>query len=102
MPIDPHNFLRALSDRFTPVRSLDGTLIGCVPRVHESAQLLTGSNGAAFELRIAAQVCVCINPDDALQSPNYLDGFIPLHDTTPGSAPPSRADGEDPDLAIGV
>lgn len=101
MPIDPHNFLRALSDRFTPVRTLSGALIGCIPRVSETAELITGSNGAAFELRISAQVCVCINPDDALQSPSYLDGFIPLHDSAT-TTPSSHADGEDPDLAIGV
>lgn len=97
---DPNNFLRALSDRFTPVRALDGRLLGCVPRIPDTAEALRGSNGLLYELRISAQVCVCVNIDDPLQSPSALDGFIPLIDGS--SVTPADARGDDPDLAIGV
>lgn len=104
MPLNTHNVLRALSDPFTPVRDMSGRLLGCIPKVPETAELLTGSNGAGFELHLVVQVCVRVNPDDPLQSPRYLDGFIPLDAPVAGSVEPtaSRADGEDPDLAVGV
>lgn len=107
MPINTHNMLRALTDPFTPVRDVSGRLIGCVPKVPDTAEVINGSNGTLFELRIAAQVCVCVNTDDPLQSPRYLDGFIPLDADVGKSADTPRPDGitrdgEDPDLAVGV
>lgn len=99
----PTNFLKVFNDSFTPVRALDGTLLGVVPRVRDTDEALLGSNGALFELRIAAQVCVCVNPDDPLQATHYLNGFIPVENVkSRDTSSPSPSDGEDPDLAIGV
>lgn len=96
MPVAPQNLLRALSDDFTPVRDVTGRLLGCVPRVPESAELIQSSTGQSFELRIAAQVCVCVNLDDPTQHPSTLDGFTPLDDANFDLAVPVR--GDDPDL----
>jgi hypothetical protein len=101
MPVAPQNLLRALRDEFTPVRDTTGRLLGCVPRVPDSAEALRGSNGALYELRIAAQVCVCVSLDDPLQHPSALDGFIPLDDANLDLAVPVPR-GDDPDLAQGV
>ncbi len=101
MPIAPQNLLRALRDEFTPVRDTTGRLLGCIPRVPDSAEMIQASSGQAFELRIAAQVCVCVNLDDPTQHPSTLDGFIPLDDgASLDLATPVR--GDDPDLARGV
>jgi len=101
MPIAPQNLLRALSDAFTPVRDTTGRLLGCVPRVPDTAELIRAASGQSFELRIAAQVCVCVNLDDPTQHPSTLDGFIPLDGgANLDLATPVR--GDDPDLAQGV
>lgn len=97
MPVAPHNLLRALSDDFTPVRDTTGRLLGCVPKVPDTAELVQSSTGQAFELRIAAQVCVCCNLDDPTQHPSTLDGFIPLDDANLDLAIPV-ARGDDADL----
>ena len=98
MPIAPQNLLRALRDDFTPVRDIAGRLLGCIPKVPESAEMIQGTNGAHYELRIAAQVCVCVDLDDRNQHPSALDGFIPLDDANLDLALPARVD--DPDLAV--
>lgn len=96
-----HNLLKVFNDAFTPVRALDGTLLGVVPKVRDTDEALLGSNGAMFELRIAAQVCVCVNVLDPLQSTHYLDGFIAVDGAKLQNAPPQIA-GDDPDIATGV
>jgi hypothetical protein len=104
VPIPTHNFIRVLSDAFTPVRSTDGQLLGCVPRVSDNAELLRDRRGTVFELRIAAQVCVCV--DLRQQTPESLDGFVCLDDTNTDLALPVEGTvgvgGDDPDLADGV
>lgn len=98
----PHNLLKVFNDSFTPVRALDGTLLGVVPKVRDTDEALLGSNGAMFELRIAAQVCVCVNVLDPLQSTQYLDGFIPIDRPQQRAYVEPTTDGEDPDIAVGV
>lgn len=72
---DLHNFLQCLADDFTPVRDAQGHLLGCIPRVPDNTELVFNSTRAAFELRIAGQVCVCV--DINIQDPSTLEGFIP-------------------------
>jgi hypothetical protein len=101
MPIAPQNFLRALRDEFTPVRDMQSRLLGCIPKVPDTAEAIRGSNGALYELHMAGQVCVRVNLDDPLQHPSALDGFIPLDDANLDLAVPVPR-GDDPDLAQGV
>lgn len=96
------NLLRILTDKFTPVRDTTGRLLGVVPAVRETDEALIGSNGALYQLRIAAQVCVCVNLDDPMQSPQYLNGFIPVDDKALVSSASPSGSGDDPDLAVGV
>lgn len=99
---NPHDFLRVLADAFTPVRDTRGRLLGCVPRVTDDATAtLSDAHGNVFELRIAAQVCVCVDLD-AGQSPRFIDGFVALDDTDTDLAVPAVPAGADPDLAEGV
>lgn len=96
--ISTHSFLKILGDDYTPVRAQDGTLLGAIPRIPETAETVINSKGVAFELRIAAQVCVCVAPTQEAAS---LDGFIGLHDAT--AAATAAADtinetGTDPDI----
>lgn len=102
MPLTPHDYLRVLSDAFTPVRDLTGRLLGCVPRVPDNTELLRGTNGAVFELHISAQACVRVNLDDPSQNPHALAGFTPLDDTHVDLAIPVHRGGDDPDIATGV
>lgn len=99
MPVMNQTLLRVLSDAFTPVRALDGRLLGVIPRVADTAEVVFGTNGSAYELRVAAQVCVCVNTEDPTQHPSHIDGFIPADERElmpPASPVPA---GEDPDLA---
>lgn len=100
MPVMNQQLLRVLSDDFTPVRDLTGRLLGVIPKVADTAEAVFGSNGTVYELRVAAQVCVCVNAEDQLQHPSYIDGFIPVdeRELLPQSAS-SLPPGEDPDLA---
>lgn len=99
-PSHSTDFLRCHDDRFTPVRDTQGRLLGCVPRVADNNDHLASPLGERFELRIAAQVCVCV--DLAAQTPTTLDGFIPLGTEEVDLALPAVPPGEDPDLAVGV
>lgn len=99
MPILNQQLLRVLSDDFTPVRDLTGRLLGVIPKVAETAEAVFGSNGTVYELRIAAQVCVCVNADDALQHPSYIDGFISVDERELMPQSSTLPPGEDPDLA---
>src|SRR5258706_15962978 len=54
--------LRCLSDAFTPVRDLDGALIGAIPKApDDNGVTVRGTNGQNFELRIGMQVCGCVD-----------------------------------------
>lgn len=99
MPLSPDTYLRALSDAFTPVRSLNGRLLGCIPRVADDAVM-----AGPFPLTIAAQVCVRVDLGQPGTPPlSALPGFIPLDDTQADLAlPAADTAGDDPDLAEGV
>lgn len=77
-PLSASDYLRAISDAFTPVRDETGRLLGCVPRVRDDVDALSYA-GQAFDLRLAAQVCLCVNLG-AGQRPQVLEGFVPLPD----------------------
>lgn len=96
--LNPHDYLRVTGDQFTPVRDQLGKLLGCVPRVPDNAERLANPRGSSFELRIAAQVCVCI--DTTTQTPTDIPNFIPLDSNLPSLA--HAVGGDDPDLAEGV
>jgi hypothetical protein len=96
MPLDPHSYLRILSDKFTPVRDNQGALLGCIPRVPDGLDMLADSNGTIFDISWAVQPC--IRCDLATQSPASLDGFIPLDDTDADLALPATIPSDDPDL----
>lgn len=95
--------LRCLSDAFTPVRDLDGALLGAIPKVtDDNAVTVSGTNGQNFELRIALQVCVCV--DVRTQNPSVLPDFLPLDLKnadigTPIPGTEGADPGADPDLA---
>jgi len=94
MPLSPDNYLRCLSDPFTPVRDQTGRLLGCVPRVPDDAYM-----AGPFPLMLAAQACVLVAVDQPGTPPiTALPGFIPLDDSQADLATPV---GED-DLAVGV
>lgn len=93
------DFLRCIDDKFTPVRDLTGALIGCVPRVPDNTDAIN-HGGQTFELRIAAQVCVCVDLDR--QTPAVIDGFIPWGNAHGDPLDPTVPAGEDPDIAVGV
>ena len=78
MPLSPENYLRCLSDAFTPVRAADGRLLGCVPRVADDAVM-----HGPFPIMLAAQACVAVDLDDVIgrNVATNLPGFIPLDDT---------------------
>src|SRR5687767_11705878 len=99
VPLSPDTYLRVLSDPFTPVRALDGRLLGCVPKVNDDA-IMAGQ----FPLVIAAQVCVRVDLGQPGTPPlDSLPGFIPLDDTNTDLALPAPGtDGDDRDLAEGV
>lgn len=100
--MNTHNILRALSDPFMPVRDPQGRLLGCIPKPPDTAEALRGSNGSLYIIGGVLQSCIMADPNDPSLSPRFLDGFIPLDADTGTPTAPSRADGEDPDLAIGV
>jgi|SRR5579872_1414205 len=104
--VSPENILKVLNDSFTPVRTIEGDLIGVIPKIpdHDTSPYVTGSTGMNFELRIQAQVCVCVDP--ARQPVDTLPGFVAIdtfHTPTKGrkkllpDAPPPDL-GKDPDL----
>jgi len=95
MPLDPHAYLKVMSDAFTPVRSVEGALLGCIPRIADGSDFITASGGQMFDLAWAAQPCVVC--DLKTQSPAALDGFVALDDTDTDLAQPVVA-GDDPDL----
>lgn len=97
MPLDPNNFLRCVSDKFTQVRSTDGRLLGCVPLLPDGVEGLRGADGSSFHAQIGAAVMlVC---DLTAQLPSALPGFVPLDDTDADLGVPVRTDA---DLAEGV
>lgn len=98
MALDPTNFLRVLSDAYTPVRDLQGRLLGAVPRVADTAEIVGSPRGEMFELRIASQVCVCV--DLTKQTPKSLDGFIPLDPSNADLAEPVA--GTDADIGVPI
>jgi hypothetical protein len=91
--------LRVLSDDFTPVRDISGRLLGVIPRIADNAEIVFGTNGTAYELRVAAQVCVCVNSEDPTQHPSHIDGFIAVDNATLMPQQSTLPPGEDPDLA---
>lgn len=99
MPVMNQTLLRVLNDQFTPVRDTTGRLLGVIPRVADTAEVVFGTNGSAYELRVAAQVCVCVNTDDPTQHPSHIDGFISVDERELMPAPTAVPAGEDPDLA---
>ena len=88
--------LKILTDDFTPVRDTLGRLLGAVPRVPDTADAIRDTAGNVFELRVAAQVCVCVADG---QSPLGLAGFTPL-DTAQADLATSVT--QDDDLAESV
>lgn len=94
MSIDPNNFLRALSDPFTPVRDQTGRLLGCVPLVPDDA-LMAGP----FPLMLATQACVLVAVDQPGTPPiTALPGFVAIDDTQADLAVPVG----EADIAEGV
>lgn len=85
MPLSPEHYLKVLSDAFTPVRSADGRLLGCVPRVADDAVM-----HGPFPVMLAAQACVAVDLDDMMgRTLSTLPGFVPLDDTQTDLALPA-------------
>lgn len=102
-PID--GFIKCVSDPFTEVRDHLGTLLGCIPKVPDSADTIMDVNGKAFPMMIAGRACVYVREGS---TPQHLAGFVPLNADVDLAMPAPGTDGDpieagtDPDLGRGV
>jgi hypothetical protein len=88
MSLDPTNYLRIISDAFTPVRDQSGRLLGCIPRVSDDAVF-----AGPFPLMIAAQACAVVALDQPGTPPiTTLPGFVAFDDRDADLATPVGED----------